>query len=211
MEHDNEISISEDISYDDLKKFTKKEMYYFKMIDKFYKDCDTKYIIKMVSIINGESNISLRILDWFVTRYSHKKKVIIGNKNNENLFDVHISYKAQLKSYKKRYFDPFKRSDKKREKFTFNFNKKGYSDSLNTTIGQLNFFRWAISNKIIDYVEQNYNEIAKEMNVSNKEDKRRKKDKQKLKQIAHESKNKVHIRVNKQIEQNDVKIILSFD
>lgn len=194
------------------KKFTKKEIYYLKMIKDFYNNCDSSYISKMISIVDGNSNISLRILDWFVTRYSHKKKIIINLKNNDEIFDVHISYKAQLKSYKKRYFDPFKRSSKKREKFTVNFGEyENIKQIFDTTIGQLNFFRWAISNKIIDYVEKNYVEIAKEMNISNKEDKRRKKDKQQLKQIAMTTKNKVNIKIDKHTDQSDVKIILTFD
>jgi len=194
------------------KKFTKKEIYYLKMIKDFYNNCDPSDISKMIDIINGSSNISLRILDWFVTRYSHKKKVIINFKNNEEIFDVHISYKAQLKSYKKRYFDPFKRSSKKREKFIVNFGEyNNVKQIFDTTIGQLNFFRWAISNNIIDYVEKNYVEIAKEMNISNKEDKRRKKDKQHLKQMALTTKNKVNIKIDKHNDQTDVKIILTFD
>lgn len=53
--------------------FTKKETCYYKMIDKFFKDCTDDQITKMLEIINKESEISLRILDWFVTRYAKKK------------------------------------------------------------------------------------------------------------------------------------------
>ena len=31
-----------------------------------------EYLKKMISIINGESKISLRIVDWFVTNYAKK-------------------------------------------------------------------------------------------------------------------------------------------
>jgi len=156
-----------------LTSFTKKELYYYKMIDKYFRQCPPDYIIKMLNIINGESEISLRILDWFVTRYAYKRKIdfdINAYTNNEEVFDVHISYKAQLKSYKKKYFDPFRR----RKKFIYYYDRADKEKTLYTTIGQLNFFRWALSNKIIEYVEKNYQNIILEMNISNKEEKKRK-------------------------------------
>ena len=39
--------------------------------------------------------------------------------------------------------------------------------SIETTIGQLNFFKWAIENKIIDFIEQNYTDIEFDMNTNN--------------------------------------------
>ena len=100
-----------------IEQFKKKEIYSYNRIDNFYRHCDQKYILKMIDIINGSSPISLRILDWFVTRFSNKKKILINV--GEEIIDVHISYKAQLKSYKKKYFDPFKRH----AKFTYHFKK----------------------------------------------------------------------------------------
>ena len=148
--------------------FTKKETCYYKMIDKFFVDCTDNQIKQMLDIINKESEISLRILDWFVTRYS-KKRVDI-DLGIDDMFDVHISYKAQLKSYKKTYFDPFRR----RKKFYYNYDKTNNKKTVYTTLGQLNFFRWAISNNIIEYVEQNLSSLTKAMNASNKEDKKKK-------------------------------------
>jgi hypothetical protein len=34
-----------------------------------------------------------------------------------------------------------------------------------TTIGQLNFFKWAIVNNVIDYIVANYDDITKDMNL----------------------------------------------
>jgi hypothetical protein len=122
-----------------------------------------------VAIVNGDSQISLRLLDWFVTRHSNRNKILIDI--SSTLIDVHISYKAQLKSYKKKYFDPFKRRTK------FNYHFKTTDDTIQTTIGQLNFFKWAIENNIINFIEANYDCISKDMNQSNKDDKHRKKEK----------------------------------
>jgi len=117
---------------------------------------------KMLKIVNGESLISLRILDWFVTNYSKKHNTsynIINSANNLKTLHVFIEYKSQLKAYSKKQFDPFCR----RERISFydTDNKE-----IITTVGQLNFFRWIIENKIIEYVEKNIDSIEKDMNES---------------------------------------------
>ena len=38
---------------------------------------------------------------------------------------------------------------------------------METTIGQLNFFKWAIENGIIDYITENYDDIEQDMNSRN--------------------------------------------
>ena len=130
-------------------------------------------------------------------------------------FNVHISYKAQLKSYKKRYFDPFRR----RKKFKYYFDKEE-KISLCTTIGQMNFFKWAFSNDVISYVNDNYMNISKAMVNTNKLDKTRKlkekKDK-KSKDLSSKSddvsikQNGIKINAHKKINDDKLTIVLSFD
>ncbi len=72
---------------------------------------------------------------------------------------VYLEYKSQLKAYSKKQFDPFCR----RERIIFLDQQK---NGIQTTVGQLNFFRWAIENNIIQYVEQNLADIEKDMNQS---------------------------------------------
>jgi hypothetical protein len=43
---------------------------------------------------------------------------------------------------------------------------------METTIGQLNFFKWAIENRIIDFIEENYTAIENDMNHRNSTSKR---------------------------------------
>lgn len=154
---------------------------YFKMIDKYFRKCDIALVEKMVKIINKDKDtdtgdcISLRVLEWVATRCS-KKNVDIKIDDKE-YFSINIMYKAQLKSYKKKNFDPFRRD----RKFMYNYDKKDPNKTVTTTLGQLNFFKWAISNKIIDCVEKNYQTIIDEMNKSNKLDKIKKKNKIKKK------------------------------
>lgn len=164
----------------DINSLKPKEKLYLKSIDHFFKNADQQENInKMITIIDGTSRISLRMLDWFITRYANKNKIsytLTADLNNDDQFrsdfNVHISYKAQLKSYKKKYFDPFRR----RTKILYKYNKVE-DKSLETTIGQLNFFKWAFSNEIIKYVEEHYDIILKEMGKTNKEDKKKKLDK----------------------------------
>lgn len=126
----------------------------------YYKD-ETK-IKTMLDIINGESNISLRIVDWFVTNYS--KKHLTGyelNKGSIKLyFKVYDDYKLKLKAYSKKRFDPFCRWDRISIPYNDNF-------SIQTTLGQLNFFKWALENEVIKYIQDNYKNIERDMNERN--------------------------------------------
>jgi len=113
---------------------------------------------KVLPIIDGTSSISLRLIDWFVTNYAKKHNNVITQEVNNNVlhFNVYLSYRSQLKAYSKQLFDPFRR----RERITFIFDNK---NSIETTIGQLNFFRWVIQNNIIEYVEKHIKEIEDDM------------------------------------------------
>jgi len=120
-------------------------------------------LLKMMKIINGESNISLRIVDWFVTNYAKKQFTVyeLSSKNGENYrFKVYNDYKLKLKAYSKKRFDPFCRWDR----ISIPYDENSY---METTIGQLNFFKWAIENKIVDYIQENYPAIESDMNSRN--------------------------------------------
>jgi len=124
----------------------------------FYNNYD--HLHKMLKIINGESKISLRIVDWFSTNYA-KKFFTVYETENCTRFRVYNDYKLKLKAYSKRRFDPFCRW----ERIKVPFGNKEFS--IETTLGQLNFFKWAIENKIIDYIENNYDIIENDMNTNN--------------------------------------------
>ena len=144
----------------------------------------------LLDIINSTSKISLRSIDWFVTNYSKKNYVIIPVKKAQIYGDsrvisktkkkdikmvdidvnVFLNYKAQLKAFSKKHFDPFCR----RERVSFKYNDK---DSIITTVGQLNFFRWAIDNGIINYIKDNLKEIEEDMNTNIKKPKSKSKKK----------------------------------
>jgi hypothetical protein len=105
------------------------------------------------TIIDGNNIISRRTIEYFVTKYSNIKNTtyLIENLNKKIKFNVYSSYKDKLKCYKKKYFDPFGRGDR----IPFFSNKT----CIITTVGQLNFYKWFISNDIYKYCLDNHKEI----------------------------------------------------
>jgi hypothetical protein len=124
----------------------------------------------MLDVINGESAISLRIIDWFSTNYAKKNYTVYAIPENgskpERRFKVYLDYKLNLKAYSKKRFDPFCRWDR----IAFPYLNNSY---IQTTVGQLNFFKWAIDNQVIHYIETNYRDIEHDMNSRNSISKRK--------------------------------------
>jgi hypothetical protein len=138
-----------------------------KTIDKFYENLDANYYEDFFQILNShnkdqiKTKISIRLIDYFVTKYSKKYKISIKINNDLNTqFPVHQSYKQQLKAFQKKSFDPFARG----LKIPYFIN----NDCIITTIGQLNFFMWFISKNIMDYVIKNKQIIELDMNKNKK-------------------------------------------
>jgi hypothetical protein len=117
-------------------------------------------IPKVIAYLHGEAPLSLRIIDWFVTKYS--RKCFIRYPLHGQEFLVYLSYKGQLKAYSKQYFDP----NCRRERIMFKI--PGHEPFM-TTIGKLNFFRWALETNILDYIEAHQEEIRTGYNAYLKE------------------------------------------
>ena len=115
---------------------------------------------EIVELLKGTSEVSLRLIDWFVTNYSkaHSTSYILNGQE----FVVYMNYKNQLKAYSKKLFDPFCR----RERISFQI--PGHEPFL-TTVGKLNFFRWALEKEILTYIKGNQTAIEKEMNTAMRE------------------------------------------
>jgi hypothetical protein len=138
-------------------KINSQESMLLKSIEPFYETLI--YINEFISIINSESKISIRLIDYFVTKYAKKNKIAYKI-NNDIIFNVYQSYKQQLKAFQKKNFDPFARG----------IRLPYYIDNLwiITTIGQLNFFKWFITKNILDYVNKNKDNIELDMNKNKK-------------------------------------------
>lgn len=108
----------------------------------------------MLPIISQKAKISLRILDHFVTNLSKRKGT--WYMLNGKPFTVYLHYKAILKRFSKEKFDSFCRG----ERILFMYNE---TEKIETTVGQLNFFKWVIQNGILDYVVEHLEEIELDM------------------------------------------------
>ena len=162
---------------------------------KFYKKNNN--IDKILPIINGESKISLRLIDWFVTNYSKKNFTIL--KNGSNRLKVYLDYKLKLKAYSKKRFDPFCRW----ERITIPY---GDDSLMETTIGQLNFFRWIIENNILTFIKENLEDINQDMNKRNSTSKNKNKANKKTRKKREE----LSIFASKSIKKEKVKIVVEF-
>ena len=156
----------------------------------FYTNTDN--LSKIMQIVHGKSRISLRIIDWFVTNYAKKHFVVydprtvtraqvdgedhhsgyIRMDNGDMVYDssgrfkVFNDYKMKLKAYSKKRFDPFCRWSRIQIPFDD-------QTMMETTLGQLNFFKWAIEHRVLEYIDVHYDAIERDMNTRNSNSKRR--------------------------------------
>lgn len=107
-------------------------------------------------VVNKKTDYSLRVLEWFVTKYSVIHDVIIPLGKGKEC-NVALDYHNQMTSYQKKCFDPFRRH----HKFVIMDPKMGLS--FVTTVCQMNFFKWAIENKVLEYVEKHLDAIKEDM------------------------------------------------
>ena len=172
----------------------------------FYNTADNDNLDNMLRIITGDSKISLRIVDWFATNYAKKYYTLyVIDQTTDNVarrFKVYDDYKLKLKAYSKRRFDPFCRWDRI---------SIPYKDGkcIETTIGQLNFFKWALENNVVEFIEDNYDIIEKDMNNRNSTAKRKEiiVDNSKTRKKREE----LSISATKSIKKEKVEIVVHFN
>ena len=134
------LTVDSPTSLNEYEKFVLKRLNKFYTIDK---------IERIKPIINQESDISLRLIDWTLTNYC-KKYVIVIRKRNGEIVDIYETYKAKLDSYpKNELLDVFKRGS--RIRFYYSDNEDDY---IITSVKQLNIFKWLLEDEILDYIEK---------------------------------------------------------
>ena len=171
---------------------------------------------RILQIITGNTKISLRIVDWFATNYAKQNFTlyyITDKHGNKRRFKVYVDYKLKLKAYSKKNFDPFCRWDR----ISIPYENGTH---IETTIGQLNFFKWTLENNIIQYIEDNYEEIENDMNKRNSTSKRKdinnnanrnKSDKTDCSNRTRKKREELSISATKSIKKEDVEIIVKFN
>jgi len=156
-------------------------------LERFYNDKNSE---RVRNILTGNSNLSLRLIDWFVTNYAKKYNISFMTKSNKHII-VYLSYKSHLKAYSKKMFDPFCRW--KRIKFR----------EMDTTVGQLNFFEWAISDEVLDYLETHREAIHADMETRLHETKDADGPKKKRHELSRSA--------TKSMTRHDVRVTVKFD
>jgi hypothetical protein len=157
-------------------------------LERFYSN--PQHLQRVRDILNGSSTLSLRLIDWFVTNYAKKFNVAYLTKTQKHVI-VYLSYKSHLKAYSKKMFDPFCRW--KRIKF----------QDIETTVGQLNFFEWAINDDILDYLERHKDAIHADMESRLHEEKEASDSKKKRHELSRSA--------TKSLARHNVSVKVSFE
>lgn len=128
------------------------------MLVNFYRNGTFESIV--LPIIRDKKPLALRDIDWLVTNYSLAFPVVYQDptRNVAAPFNVHASYERHENDWKKRLFDPCQRGPR----IMFYAGGQQYE----TTIGQLNFFKWAIEHGVIDWAVQHRDEIRQHHQVT---------------------------------------------
>lgn len=174
-----------------METITTQEQWVLRRLEKYYTD-HPDALTKLSQILNGESSISLRVLDWFVTNYAKKNNVSYVTKDNRHVI-VYLAYKAHLKAYSKKMLDPFCRW----ERITF--------QGVQTTVGQLNFFAWAHEDEIFQYLESHLETVQADMDARMQTKKNQGEGTQRRRR--HELSNSA----TKSMKRHEVRVVVSFE
>ena len=121
---------------------------------KFYEN--EKNMKTLVDIVYFKNDVSLRSLDYLVTNYAKVNNIYVKNKKEE--MQLYQLYRLYLKGYSKQQFDPFKRHKR------INIACFRVPDGiLETTVAQLNFFKFSIEHNVIQYLKDHKTQIESEM------------------------------------------------
>lgn len=107
---------------------------------------DPERVESFLAIVKRKNGMSLRVIDWLVTNYS--KTMCVTLETDGVPRDLNRDYQKNLSAYNKRNLDPFARKNK------ISITILG-KETRNSTVGQLNFFRWFLKNGINVFLQQN--------------------------------------------------------
>lgn len=131
-------------------------------LERFYKNHENIKTVVDLVIRKQRGPISLRLLDYFVVNYAVDYAVTFTHPVTGCEFDVGKAYETQMKTYHKQLFDPFRRGSRSMIVLRYT-DPDGIPQQFNTTLAQLNFFKWLIENSILDYIDENRESIVAKM------------------------------------------------
>lgn len=114
-----------------------------------------------------ESRVSLRLIDYFVTNYARKflcdaSGAINGASSGApGAANVYQSVQSALRGLNKKRMDPFCRRHAEKDQVEIR--------GVHTNVAQLSFFRWALINGVLRYIEQHAEEIRADMKATHYE------------------------------------------
>lgn len=142
------------------------------------KNDDTTNYESSLPLVPFTNNISVRIINWFVTNFSKHYNTSLSNSKTKKVdkslitpsvssdFFVWNQFGSAKSAFHKHLFDPYCRQHKLRIPTRSINHIIANISSLEppppyilTSIAQLNFFKWAISNNLLHFVDQNFSQI----------------------------------------------------
>lgn len=175
-----------------MKVENKQELLKRNLMKFYHQDANMK---KLHFFLTKNSDISLREWDYLCTHYAKKNNVMyyIEHDKRKELINLNLEYRSQLKAYSKANFDPFKRHNRIKIQCKYADNNE-----IETTCGQLCFFKFVIEKDMYDWLKKakNLDNLRKDMNDYTK--------KKKSPTVEVHHKNKKH--ANRQ----DIKITVFF-
>lgn len=133
------------------------------LVDFYQRGDNLQKVLKLINHRRKHSHegavLSLRLFDFFVVNYAKEHAVIIEVDGTE--VDIYKSYQATQERFRKACFDPFARGGNV-EDWCIN------GITFRSNVRQLCFMRWAIENKVIEYIQEHHKEIEDSMNKEKK-------------------------------------------
>lgn len=109
----------------------------------------------LASVLTRKNKISLRIADHLVVQYSRDNDILVANEYGGPPCSLWSVYRRLSNTSTKKYFDIFKRKDVIRARL--------FDDEFVTTVGQLQFMAWFSKQNLIEYMNENEQEIRTHM------------------------------------------------
>ena len=131
----------------DKKNYKSKSIIILQSVTSYFLKNKNNYL-SFSNIINNKNKITVNFINWFITVHCENNIVFINDKL------IYSSFKTANKYYSKKYFNPLRKVD--------NIKVMINNIELETSVCQLNFFKWAYTNGIVEYVHKNYLKLLDE-------------------------------------------------